>query len=310
MNFGVYHGIILDLAFEDSNFPETFKIFAKRKSTKNPWTLIGVEIDKKDLSKTIAAIQANMKGGKPYYAHLYNDEELIVIFKDKVFNITPHISTWNEIFKYGRKVNIPNEQLDFWPNRFQDEIHYFKSEDFHLGTVDINRQLHNVFTGALSFLNQKEERFEFKFTDVTHRSLKFYREIVKILERSSAWSFQFIIEKKERTWTKTTFWSKYLECLSLIVKKFSENELIFVSDYLSKPKEETGDLLDIVAKERQVLNILQLESQGSLLLQAADILLGGIAYQKRIQSGVKTDKLKRELSNAIMQLLKNKKEQL
>lgn len=126
----VYHGIILDLEFEDPKYPETFKVFAKRKSTNNDWVLYGIEVESADFEKTVAAIQKKMKSNKPYYAHFYNDKELVVLFKDKVFRVKPHISTWKPIIEYGRKLDIPEEQLDFWPNRFQDEIHYFKPEHF------------------------------------------------------------------------------------------------------------------------------------------------------------------------------------
>lgn len=68
-----------------------------------------------------------MKGDEPWYAHLYNDKKLIVVFKNKVFSVKPHLSFWKPILEYGKKLNIPEEQLDFWPNRFQDEKHYFKS---------------------------------------------------------------------------------------------------------------------------------------------------------------------------------------
>ena len=102
----------------------------KRKSSNNDWVLYGIEISDNEIKVVISDIQTNMKSDKPYYAHLYNDNEMIVIFKKKVFKVKPHMSTWNSIIEYGRKLNIPEEQLDFWPNRFQDEIQYFKQEDF------------------------------------------------------------------------------------------------------------------------------------------------------------------------------------
>lgn len=71
-----------------------------------------------------------MKSDEPYYAHLYNDNELIVVFKEKVFHVTPHRSTWTPIIEYGRMLHIPESQLTFWPNRFQDETNYFKQNDF------------------------------------------------------------------------------------------------------------------------------------------------------------------------------------
>ena len=126
----MYHGIVLDFAFNDPSYPEKLKVFAKRKSSSNAWILYGVEIADKNIRQTIQEIQLNMKSDKPYYSHFYNDEEMIVVFKDKLFKVKPHISTWTPIIEYGKGLAIPEEQLDFWPNRFQDEIHYFNEKDF------------------------------------------------------------------------------------------------------------------------------------------------------------------------------------
>lgn len=126
----MYHGIIIDAAFSDPFYPERLKIFAKRKSTSTGWTLYGVEIPNENIAVTLQDIQSNMKSDKPYYSHFYNDENVIVIFKDKLFNAKPHASTWLPIIEYGKSLGIPKEQLDFWPNRFQDEIHYFDRKDF------------------------------------------------------------------------------------------------------------------------------------------------------------------------------------
>lgn len=126
----MWHGIVLDAEFEDPNYPNNFKLFAKRKSKTNNGTLYGIEVGVQDFEKTISDIQKNLKKDKPYYAHFYNDESLIVVFKDKVIRVSPHKSTWQEIVDYGKQLNIPEEQLDFWPNRFQDEIHYFSPEDW------------------------------------------------------------------------------------------------------------------------------------------------------------------------------------
>ena len=126
----MYHGIILDLEFTDPSYPKKLKVFAKRKGTSNEWILYGIAVSEEDIDHTISEIQSNMKSNKPYYAHFYNDSEMIVVFKDKLFKVNPHISTWTSIIEYGKKLGIPKEQLDFWPNRFQDEIHYFNKKDF------------------------------------------------------------------------------------------------------------------------------------------------------------------------------------
>ncbi|PIS14120.1 hypothetical protein COT65_00475 [Candidatus Shapirobacteria bacterium CG09_land_8_20_14_0_10_47_13] len=124
----MYHGIIIDQEFTDQSFPNTFKVFARKQD--GSWGIYGVEIEDSHLEESISKIQESMKSDEPWYAHFYNDKQLIVIFKDKVFRVEPHICSWTPIVDYGKELNIPEEQLDFWPNRFQDEIHYFSKDDF------------------------------------------------------------------------------------------------------------------------------------------------------------------------------------
>jgi len=123
----MYHGIIIDQEFADQLFPNTFKVFAKKQD--GSWGIYGIEVEDAQLEKLIKKIQDNMKNDEPWYAHFYNDRQLIVIFKDKVFRVEPHISSWKPIIEYGRGLKIPEEQLDFWPNRFQDERHYFSRKE-------------------------------------------------------------------------------------------------------------------------------------------------------------------------------------
>lgn len=122
----MYHGIIIDQEFTDKSFPKNFKAFAKKQN--GAWGIFGIEIEDSQFEETINKIQETMKNDQPWYAHLYNENQLIVIFKNKVFTVKPHISSWSSIIEYGRQLNIPEAQLDFWPNRFQDERHYFENK--------------------------------------------------------------------------------------------------------------------------------------------------------------------------------------
>ena len=121
----MYHGIILDKEFKDSQFVNTFRIFNKRKSTDSNWILFGIEVEDQKLSETINTIQENLKEDQPFYAHLYNNKKLTVIFKKKIFYITTDVSTWNEFVDYGKSLGIPEEQLKVFPIRFEDEENYF-----------------------------------------------------------------------------------------------------------------------------------------------------------------------------------------
>ncbi|MFA5776453.1 MAG: hypothetical protein WC988_02775 [Patescibacteria group bacterium] len=119
----MYHGVLIDQEFTDTAFPKSFKMFAEKQD--GSWKIFGVEIEDSRLEESIKTIQQNIKTDSAWYAHLYNDKILIVIFKDKVFYVKPHADTWKPIINYGKELRIPEEQLDFWPNRFQDEHHYF-----------------------------------------------------------------------------------------------------------------------------------------------------------------------------------------
>ena len=124
----VFHGILINMAFTDKTFPAHFKLFAQQNA--GDWVLYGIEISRERLDDSIAEIQKNMREDEPFYNHLYDDEVLVVIFKNKAFKVTSHASSWDEILRYGEELNIPQEQLDCWPNRFQDEPHYFVPASF------------------------------------------------------------------------------------------------------------------------------------------------------------------------------------
>jgi len=125
-----YHGNLLDTEFRDQNFLNRFKVFAKRKSKENPWTMHGVVVPADKLENTIKEVQENLLSNKPYYAHFYRDEELIIVFKEKIFRITPDKSTWEEAIEYGHSLGILDKQLVFAPNRFEDEEEYYGKENF------------------------------------------------------------------------------------------------------------------------------------------------------------------------------------
>ena len=127
MRQAIYHGILVNKAFIHENYPNKFKIFDSMAS--GDWILYGIKIEKASIQKIIKDIQNELRSDLNFYAHLYNDKRLYIIFKRKVFKVKPHSSTWDAALDYGKTLGIPIEQLDFWPNRFQDEIHYFKDQN-------------------------------------------------------------------------------------------------------------------------------------------------------------------------------------
>lgn len=60
-----------------------------------------------------------------WYAHFFRDQELIVVYQDRVFRATGDPSTWEEPIRYGRAHGIPLEQLDFHPRTKVDARSFF-----------------------------------------------------------------------------------------------------------------------------------------------------------------------------------------
>ena len=121
-----YHGNVLETSFTNPGFINEFQVFARRKSPTNPWTMHGVAVPEGEIEKVITRVQENLIPGGPYYAHFYRDDDLIVVFKERVFRVQPDKSTWTETIEYGRNIGIPGEQLDFAPARFEDEKEYYE----------------------------------------------------------------------------------------------------------------------------------------------------------------------------------------
>jgi hypothetical protein len=119
-----YHGIIIDKSLRNKGLIKKLNVIgSKKSSTGLGRTLLKISFPAEKLEKMIKLIQENLVVKGEYYAHLYKDDELVVIFKDRVFRITPEKSTWKPIIDYGLSMKIPIEQLDMKPCRFQDETY-------------------------------------------------------------------------------------------------------------------------------------------------------------------------------------------
>lgn len=121
----MYHGIIIDQSFTDPSKVRSFRVFAIKHEDISK--IYGIEVDDRRIDEVIEEIQDNMKPNEPWYAHIYNGEEIIVIFKNKVFTTSSDPASWQPAIDYGLQLNIPKEQLDFKPKSFEEEKEYFQS---------------------------------------------------------------------------------------------------------------------------------------------------------------------------------------
>ena len=107
-----YRGIIIEESLNDNRILNNFNILklyitaaAKRS---DQWHLFEVEVEENEIENISKLI---MEG---WYAHFWRGSDVVAVFAHKIikFNYLDK-NTWNEVLEYGRKLNIPEEQLDF-----------------------------------------------------------------------------------------------------------------------------------------------------------------------------------------------------
>ena len=116
-----YHGIIVKEGIRDPTVFQGITVLGTK--TGHNWTLFKVGIGPKVISRVIREVQSNLltEKGVPYYAHFYRGEELIIVFPDRAFHVSPEEDNWKEAISYGESLGVPRAELDFRPCRFRDE---------------------------------------------------------------------------------------------------------------------------------------------------------------------------------------------
>lgn len=118
----IFHAIIVDKGLKNKKIFENFRILGNKKSDTDRWTLYKIEIKKDGLESSISTLQKAMVDG-PYYFHLYAKELLIIVFKNKLFKVSPKKNSWQKAIAYGESLGIPKKQLDFSPANFEKETY-------------------------------------------------------------------------------------------------------------------------------------------------------------------------------------------
>ena len=125
--WGEHNPCLLMIKNVESN-PTTFKGMIIEESLKDPTLINSLSISKIEISSPshwhiykvsinedhILNIQKFIKDG-PWYVHFWNDKEIIVVFKEQTFKfLKTDKRSWEQlVHHYGRKLGIPELQLDF-----------------------------------------------------------------------------------------------------------------------------------------------------------------------------------------------------
>ena len=117
-----------------------------------------------------------------------------------------------------------------------------------------------------------------------------------MLEHRSLWSFSWEFKSH-----KQDVWDMYLDSAKRIFENFEGNFTVLL-DFLDKPRRSQRTLAEI-EQLPAVANTLQVESQGTIFLQVADIILGGVSYARNKRADI----IKRKLSQEVLKTLNIKK---
>lgn len=136
-----YHAVIINLSQLDKSIFKRFTIIEVRKRFFGIVKLYKLSIPKADIQEAVIGIQANMsnKLKKEWYATFYNAEKVIIVFRQKRFELlssgivpiyqklldtTDAVDKrrWDAMINYAKSLGIPENQLDFLPTDFKNEF--------------------------------------------------------------------------------------------------------------------------------------------------------------------------------------------
>ena len=114
----MWKGVIIEESLEDKSFLSFVKIIKTRKTTLENESERGilifhsVELDDSNFDEFIKTAQKSIKDS--FYIHICKDNEMIVIFRDKIFRFSSdNLDELNKAREYGISVGILKEQMPF-----------------------------------------------------------------------------------------------------------------------------------------------------------------------------------------------------
>jgi hypothetical protein len=108
-----YLGVVIAESLSDPDELARLPVVASKRS--NEWTFLLVSVEPDALDSHVSALQAAMRSDEAWYNHYFRDDELIVVFKKRVFTTSVDPGAWTELVDYGLAQGIPRGELDFEP---------------------------------------------------------------------------------------------------------------------------------------------------------------------------------------------------
>ncbi len=120
----MYHAIVVLESLANERILKDFQIVKEKAEDNLHLSILAIE----NPDELVEKLQKAMMSNKPYYFHIYdNGISMRIVFKDAIFRVNPNNkNTWIAAQKFGRSINIPEKQLDFYPTRIKEEENWLK----------------------------------------------------------------------------------------------------------------------------------------------------------------------------------------
>ncbi len=152
---------------------------------------------------------------------------------------------------------------------------------------DLTKKLHLSLQSLQGTLRRVDDpKLEFKFSAVTKTSLPVYLKLIELLEQFTSWRFCCLIvdtedEKYAQPSNVQEIWEEYLKFTKLLPQNNLANDerTVLIADYYRQPSGKVHELATLPQVVPNLVDTLQVESQGVLPVQVADVLLGACLYE-------------------------------
>lgn len=174
------------------------------------------------------------------------------------------------------------------PSQTSSQIFFGLGMIKHPAPFDINQKLHKLHEKLCSDLKKDDTRIEFSFKGITEKTLPTTLEALNTLLEDQNWEFNCIYFDIQDTSFNAPInansrWAMYISNIKLLLEKnmWKSEETILIANFLRKPNSTNKKFEYIMTDIPQVYNVLQVISHGVLMVQMADLLLGGFLYSQK-----------------------------
>ena len=120
-----YLGIVIKQSLSNPDLIDDLNVIATK--VVGTWDFLLVTVAEEHLHDTMVRLQNHMIPIETdcWYNHFFRDDQLIVVFQNKIWTTTTNPESWNDVIQYGFNHGIPLEQLDFHPRTIEDAYAFF-----------------------------------------------------------------------------------------------------------------------------------------------------------------------------------------